>query len=48
MGENHPNYYGLLYQMLVICEDMVGMEEEGKKYKEELMGILEKHQLTNT
>ena len=34
--------------MYTICGEMVGMEEEGKKYKEELMGILQKHQLTNT
>ena len=48
VAEHDPRYYGLLYDMYVICHDMVGMEEEGKKYKEELMGILQKHQLTNT
>jgi hypothetical protein len=46
--KHHPSYYGLLYQMHAICDEMVGMKEEGKKYKEELMGILEKHKLTNT
>ena len=34
--------------MYFICNEMVGMEEEGKKYKEELMGILQQYQLTNT
>jgi hypothetical protein len=49
MPKHHRYYYGLLYDMYAICNDeMVGMEEEGKKYKEELMGILEKHQLTST
>ena len=35
--------------MLAICKDeMVGMKEEGRMYKEELMGILQQYQLTNT
>ena len=48
VAENDPSYYGLLYNMYIICNEMVGMKEEGDKYKEKLMGILEKHQLTNT
>ena len=40
MSKDDSNYCGLLYNMYTICEGIAGMEEEEKKYKEELVSIL--------
>ena len=43
MEKHHRNYYRLLYDIYVICDEMAGMEKKQKKYKNKLIGILEQY-----